>query len=299
MDSAIHLRTTGPRDFLDDIEIKENRSIFYKDKIVYKKVKGKYVISRDSRSVEYIREFRQQIQDVNTDSLEKISSDKQKVEQLVTVNTVNQSFLENIPVEISERPVIKGIIDNALNLDVGKPVSPETIKELENSTKDIRDELRRADSEDIETRKYHRKPIDYMENMVDISLLRDGLNTRYNNLETDYRRLRRLKDFLKRNFGIVAFITTVVGGTAGLVITIISFVRSSVSTASRSASNAGKGIWDFSKKVGAILAPILTALATLLSWTVSFLAWMASNLWVLLLIVFGIIYDVLKKKKHI
>ena len=67
-----------------------------------------------------------------------------------------------------------------------------------------------------------------------------------------------------RNFGIVAFVTTLVGGLAGLVITIVSFVRGGVSSAAKGTSKAGKSAWDFAKKVGAILAPILTALATVL-----------------------------------
>ena len=81
-------------------------------------------------------------------------------------------------------------------------------------------------------------------------------------VKTDYVCLRRLKDFLRRNFGAIAFTTTVVGGLAGLVITIVSFVRSSAQPAAKGASNASKKTWDFVKKVGAILAPILTALAT-------------------------------------
>ena len=123
--------------------------------------------------------------------------------------------------------------------------------------------------------------------------IRRGLSTKYNNLdETDYWRLRRLKDFLKRNFGVIAFTTTVVGGLAGLVITIVSFVRSSVGSAASSGSNAGKKTWDFAKKVGAILALILTALATVLSWSALVLAWLASNLWFLFIVIAGIVYNV-------
>ena len=87
------------RDFLDNIEIKKNGSIWYKGKIVYKKVGEKCVVSRDKRSVKYTLEFRQQLQDINTDSLEKFSSNNQKIEQLNTVNAFNS--LSDIPVEIS------------------------------------------------------------------------------------------------------------------------------------------------------------------------------------------------------
>ena len=86
---------------------------------------------------------------------------------------------------------------------------------------------------------------------VDILRLRQGLSTKYNNLdETDYGQLRRFKGFLKRNFGVIAFSSTVVGGLAGLVITIVSFVRTSTQSTAKGASNASKKTWDFLKKVG-------------------------------------------------
>ena len=90
---------------------------------------------------------------------------------------------------------------------------------------------------DPEIRKYFSRLIDYLGNNVDILRIRRGLSTKY---ETDYGRLRRLKDFLKRNFGVIAFTTTVVGSLAGLVITIVSLVRSSIGSAASSASNASK-----------------------------------------------------------
>ena len=170
------------RDLLDNIEIKGNGSIWYKDKIVYKKVGEKYILSRDKRSVKYILEFRQQIQDINTDSLEKLSSDNQKIEQLITVNTINGNFLSDVPVEISVKPRIKGIIDNALNFNPTESEPSETaINELENAIKDIKDELNRTDSEDMEIRKYYRRLVDYLENKVDILRKRSGLSTKYNN----------------------------------------------------------------------------------------------------------------------
>ena len=102
--------------------------------------------------------------------------------------------------------------------------------------------------------------------------------------ETDYGHSRRFKDFLKRNLGVIAFTTTVVGGLAGLVITIVSFVRSSTQSAAKGASNTSKKTWDFVKKVGAILAPILTALAMVLSWSASALLRLFQNLWFLFIV---------------
>ena len=176
---------------------------------------------------------------------------------------------------------------------------PETaVNEVENAIYDIKGERNKTD--DPEICKYYLRLIDYLENNVDILRIKRGLPAKYNNLdETDYGRLRRLKDFLKRNFGVIAFTTTVVGGLAGLVITIVSFVRSSVGSAASGASNAGKKTWDFAKKIGAILAPILTALATVLSWTASLLAWVASNLWFLFLVISGFVYNILKRKGYI
>ena len=227
--------------------------------MVYKKVGGKYVMSTDKRSVEYVREFRQQLMDINTDFSEGISSDQQRIEQLIIVNTILKDSLLEILVEIKIKPRIKGIIDNALHFDPNESEPPETaVNELENAMYDIKSELNKTDREDTEIRKYYLKLIDYLGNNVDILRIKLGLSTKYKIVdETDYRRLRRLKDFLKRNFGIVAFITTVVGGLARLVIAIISFVRSGVRSAPSGASNAGKKIWDFAKKIGAILAPIL------------------------------------------
>ena len=290
------LDSLNTRDFLNNIEIKGDReSIWYKGKIVYKKVAGKYVMSSDKRSIEYIQEFRQQLTDINIDFAEGNSSDQQKIEQLVTINTILKNNLTDIPVEIETKPTIKGIIDNALNFDPKEVESPETVvNEVENAIYDIKSARNKTD--DPEIQKYFSRLIDdYLENNVDILCIRHGLSTKYNNLdETDYGRLRRLKDFLKRNFGVIAFTTTVVGGLAGLVITIVSFVRSSVGSAASSASNAGEKTWDFAKKVGAILAPILTALATVLSWSASVLAWLASNLWFLFIVIAGIVYNILK-----
>ena len=62
--------------------------LYFTGKIVYKRVGKKYVTSRDKRSREYITEFRQQLKDINTDFLEGISSDDQKIGQLITVNTI-------------------------------------------------------------------------------------------------------------------------------------------------------------------------------------------------------------------
>ena len=92
------------------------------------------------------------------------------------------------------------------------------------------------------------------------------------------------------------FTTTVVGGLAGLVITIVSFVRSCTQSAAKGAS---KKTWDFVKKVGAILTPILTALATILSWSASALLWLSQNLWFLFIVRAGIVYNVLKRYKYI
>ena len=274
------------RDFLDNIEIKTNReSIWYKGKIVYKKVSGdRYVASRQDEN--FRREFRQQIWDINTDFLEKASSIEQSVDKLITVNTVSRNFyFVNIPVEIELKPRINNALD----------FNPEEYKvnEVENALYDIKEELKKVDPENVEVRRYYLILIDYLENNVDILRLRSGLSPKYNNLgETDYGRLRRLKDFLKRNFGVIAFVTTIVGGLAGLVITIISYVRGGVSNAAKGASKAGRSIWDFAKKVGAFLAPIRSALATVLSS-------MASNLWFLFLIISGVIYNILKKRKYI
>ena len=243
----VRIDSLNTRDFLDNIEIKKNGSIWYKGKIVYKRVGEKYVISRDKKSKKYITEFRQQLKDINTDFLEGISSDDQKIGQFITVN----NYLANIPVEIEVKTNIKGIIDNVLDFDPTETGSPETtVNELENTLYDIRSELKKVDPENTEIRRYYLRLIDYLQNNVDILRIRSGLSTKYNNLDkTDYGRLRRIKDFLKRNFGIVAFVTIVVGGLAGLVITIISFVRSGVSSAAKGASKAGKSIWDFAKKV--------------------------------------------------
>ena len=203
--------------------------------------------------------------------------------------------------EIEVKTNIKGIIDNVLDFDPTETESPETaVNELKNTLYDIRSELKKIDPENTEIRRYYLRLIDYLQNNVDILRIRSGLSPKYNNLdETDYGRLRRIKDFLKRNFGIVAFVPTVVGGLAGLVITILSFVRSGVSSTAKGASNTSKSIWDFAKKVGAILAPVLTALAMVLSWSASLLAWIASNLWFLFLLIFSIIYSVLKKRRYI
>ena len=135
---------------------------------------------------------------------------------------------------------------------------------------------------------------------MDILRIRRGLSTKCNNLdETNYGRLRRFNDLLRRNFGVITFTTTVVGGLAGLLITIVSFVRSSTQSAAKGASNASKKTWDFVKKVRAILAPILKGLAMALSWSASALLWLSQNLWFLFIVLAGIVYNVLKRYKYI
>ena len=142
--------------------------------------------------IEYIQEFRQQLTDINIDFVEGNSSDQQKIEQLVTINTILKNNLTGISVEIETKPTIKGIIDNALNFDPKEVESPETgVNEVENAIYDIKSEQNKTD--DPEIRKYFSRLIDYLENNVDILRIRRGLSTKYNNLdETDYGRLRRL-----------------------------------------------------------------------------------------------------------
>ena len=119
------LDSLNTRDVLDNIEIKGDREpIWYKGKIVYKKVAGKYVMSSDKRSIEYIKEFRQQLTDINVDFAEGNSSDQQSIEQLVTINTILKNNLLDISVEIETKPTVKGIIDNALSFDPNEAESP-------------------------------------------------------------------------------------------------------------------------------------------------------------------------------
>ena len=98
-------------------------------------------MSSDKRSIEYIKEFRQQLTDINIDFSEGNSSDQQKIEQLVTINTGLKNNLTDIPVEIETKPMIKGIIDNALNFDPKEVESPETVvNEVEHAIYDIKGE---------------------------------------------------------------------------------------------------------------------------------------------------------------
>ena len=94
-------------------------------------------------------------------------------------------------------------------------------------------------TDDPKLRSYYKRLVDYLENNVDILQVGQGLSTRYNNLdEPDYGRLRSFKDFLRRNFEIIAFTTTIVSGLAAT--------------------------FDFAQKVGAMLALIFTAIETIL-----------------------------------
>ena len=112
-------------------------------------------MSSDKRSIEYIQEFRQRFTDINIDFVEGNSSDQQKIEQLVTINTI----LTNIPVEIETKPTIKGIIDDALNFNPKEVESPETVvNEVENAIYDIKSEQNKTD--DLEIRKYFSRLID-------------------------------------------------------------------------------------------------------------------------------------------
>ena len=185
------LDSSNTRDFLNNIEIRGDReSVWYKGKIVYKKVGGKYEMSSDRRSIRYILEFRR-LRNIDEDFTEGISSDRQKIEQLITTNTILKNNLIDIPVEIETRPMIKGIIDNALNFNPQNAESPETVvNEVENAIYDIKKERDRTSDPDI--RKYYTRLTDYLENNVDILSIRRGLSTKYNNLdETDYGRVRR------------------------------------------------------------------------------------------------------------
>ena len=174
--------------------------MWYKGKIVYKKVGGKYELSSDRRSMRYISEFRKQLTDIDKDFTEGISSDRQKINQLITTNTILKNSLTDILVGIATPLALNGIIDNSLHFNPEDVESPETVvNEVENTIYAIKKEWDRTFDPDI--RKYYTRLIDYIENNVDILQLRRGLSTKYNNLdETDYGRLRRFKDFLRKKF---------------------------------------------------------------------------------------------------
>ena len=143
------------------------------------------------------------------------------------------------------------------------------------------------------------KMVNYLENNVDNLRSTQNLPTKYNNLdEPDTSGLRRFKDFVRRNFGVIAFTTSIVCGLALLVITMVSFVRSSLGSAAKTLAMLGK-TFDFAKKVGVILAPIFTALATILFWSTLALSWLSQNLWFMFVILAEIVYNVLKRYKYV
>ena len=128
----------------DWLIVKGNRIfVWYDGKEVYVKdsTYGKYQLSKSKRSTRVILEFRQQLKDIDKDFAEGISSDRQKINQLITTNTILKDSLTDIPVDIGTQSALKGIIDNALDFNPEDVESPETVvNEVENTICDIKKE---------------------------------------------------------------------------------------------------------------------------------------------------------------
>ena len=89
-------------------------------------------------SQKFILEFRQQLKNLDEDE-EGISSDKRKIDQLITINTILKDSLTNISVEITTQLTLKRNINDALNLNLKDVESPETVvNEVENAIYDIK-----------------------------------------------------------------------------------------------------------------------------------------------------------------
>lgn len=91
--------------------------------------------------------------------------------------------------------------------------------------------------------------------------------------EQDISRLEKFKQWEKENFISFSALTISV---AGVITTVIVRLRKAVVTTGQT---VGRFVWalnNISKKLGPIIAPILTLLSTVVSWGTKGLSWLAT-----------------------
>jgi hypothetical protein len=104
----------------------------------------------------------------------------------------------------------------------------------------------------------------------------------------DISRSRRFIDWVgKEKVGLAGLAVS----TAGLVTALLIHARGAVVIAAKATGKVSKALAELAKKAGPILLPILIALATALKYGAQGVAWIASNLWVLAVVIAATIYS--------
>ena len=104
----------------------------------------------------------------------------------------------------------------------------------------------------------------------------------------DISRLRRFIDWVgKEKVGLTGLAVS----TAGLVTALLIHARGAVVITAKATGKVSKALAELAKKAGPILLPILSALATALKYGAQGVAWIASNLWVLAVVIAATVYS--------
>ena len=98
----------------------------------------------------------------------------------------------------------------------------------------------------------------------------------------------RVKRFLRENGIALAGVGIML---ASFITAVVSIVKSGVRRVKTVTSEVGKVFKEIAKKLGPILGPIFSPVGTLFSLFGKSASWLASNLWVLLLLILYFLYD--------
>jgi hypothetical protein len=130
--------------------------------------------------------------------------------------------------------------------------------------------------------------IDSLKEARDRTLKQRVLEEARENQLKDIHRLRRFIDWVgKEKVGLAGLAVS----TAGLVTALLIHARGAVVITAKATGKVSKALAELAKKAGPILLPILSALATALKYGAQGVAWIASNLWVLAVVIAATIYN--------
>ena len=112
--------------------------------------------------------------------------------------------------------------------------------------------------------------------------------------EEDISRLQRFKKWAKENMvGLSAIAISV----AGIITTIIIGARNAIVCGAQATGKFAKALYNLSKKLGSLAAPLLNILAQAISLGAKGLTWLASSLWVLVIALTLYIYERYKQRR--
>ena len=251
--------------------------------------KGKLKYNKSKIASEAVKQFKKLINEVTE---EQKDIDK-TIDNMLMVDT-NVDSTPNMGLTEKENRELEGVL---------KP--PETIdmstrpKFLKVQTDYIHDTLDKT----IEERDNTNNPEEYIElegRVIDLWKARDKtleqiqLEEVREQQEEDISRLQRFKEWEKENMvGLSALSVSI----AGIITTIIVASRWVLVEGGEATGKFAKALYNFGKKLGGLIAPLLNILAQVISLGAKGLIWLASNLWALVIAFTLYIYNQYKNWK--